>query len=119
MRNMSAILGVTAILALAGCSHTEMARQSQPPRAFVVYFQNGTATLTPEAQQIVDEVADAARHSERSEVIVAGVTDRRADQALTARRTAAVEAALRREGVAETMVSLRSSSNISVAAAPN
>jgi len=63
--------------------------------------------LTPEAQQVIHAVADAARRHERSDVIIDGIAHRDNGSALASRRAAAVASALRRAGVAETMVSLR------------
>jgi len=107
MRSGTAIVSIAALLALAGC--TEQTAQQSEPKAFVVYFQSGSAELTPEAQQIVAEIAKAARNAEHPEITVEGVADRgNADGELTARRTAAVENALRADGVVDATVALRS-----------
>src|SRR5579863_5506147 len=108
MRTATAVMSIAAMLALAGCGATQTAQQAEP-RAFVVYFQTGSAELTPEGRQIVGEIATAARNAERPEITVEGVADRTStDRDLTARRTAAVESALRTDGVTDAMVTLRS-----------
>jgi outer membrane protein OmpA-like peptidoglycan-associated protein len=106
MRNAKTIVSIAALLTLAGCA-AQTAQQAEP-RAFVVYFETGSARLTPEAQQIVAEIADAAKQSRHLDITVNGAadgTDGR-DAALAGRRAAAVEAALRADGVADTVVSV-------------
>jgi len=108
MRTVTAVFAATAMLALAACD-TETAQQAQP-RAFVVYFERGSAELTPEAQAIVAEVAGAAQKSERAEITVEGAADRGdRDADLAARRAAAVGQALHAAGVSEAEVSVRGS----------
>jgi cytochrome c oxidase subunit II len=106
MRTITALFAATSMLALTACE-TETAQQAQP-RAFVVYFQRGSAELTPEAQAIVSEVAGAAQKSQRAEITVEGVADRgNRDADLAARRAAAVEQALHAAGISEAEVSVR------------
>lgn len=106
MRSATAIMSIATVLALAGCGAARTAQQPEP-KAFVVYFQSGSAELTPEAQQIVAEIATAARNAEHPEITIEGVADRSDDHDLTARRTAAVGSALQADGVADATVTLR------------
>jgi len=100
-----AIVAVTAALAFGSCGAASAAPEQS--RVFGVYFTSGSATLTPEAQQVIHAVADAAQRHERSDLVIDGIAHRDNGSALASRRAAAVASALRRAGVAETMVSLR------------
>jgi cytochrome c oxidase subunit 2 len=115
MRTVTALVTV-AMLALSGCA-IETAQQTAP-RAYVVYFQRGSAELTPEAQAIVAEIAGTAQKAGSAEIAVEGAADRagNSDADLAARRAAAVENALRAAGVPNAMVSVRSDDSTTAAA---
>jgi outer membrane protein OmpA-like peptidoglycan-associated protein len=102
-------MSMVAMLALTGCAR-ELSQQSEP-RAFVVYFENGSTELTPEAQGIVADIASAAQKATRAEVTIEGTAARTADAGnganLAARRTLAVKDALRAAGVPESSIGLR------------
>ena len=111
MRTATAAVSIAAMLALTGCAG-ELAQQAES-KAFVIYFQNGSAELTPDAQRAVAEIASAAKKAERSELTIEGTAARTADAAsgsdanVDARRVRAVEDALRAAGVAESTIDLR------------
>jgi outer membrane protein OmpA-like peptidoglycan-associated protein len=99
------------MLALTGCAGRPA--QQAETKAFVIYFQNGSAELTPDAQRTVAEIASAANKARRSELTIEGTVARTADAAsggdanVGARRARAVEDALRADGVAESAIDLR------------
>ena len=105
MRTITA-LATIAMLALSGCA-METAQEAAP-RAYVVYFQRGSAELTPEAQAIVAEIAGTAQKAGYAEIAVEGAADRsgNANVALSEQRVASVENALRAAGVADAKVSV-------------
>ena len=77
-----------------------------PPRiikTFVVYFDFNTATITPEAKKVLDEVAAAQAELKPMAIFLAGHTDTVGNaaynQALSNKRAAAVAAALAKVGV--------------------
>jgi outer membrane protein OmpA-like peptidoglycan-associated protein len=97
---------VLALLALAGCATKEPAEPAAGPQLFVVYFQTGAATLTPDATQIVATAAAAARERTPSKLIVEGHADGGTtnDAALADQRALAVMAALTGDGVDATAI---------------
>jgi outer membrane protein OmpA-like peptidoglycan-associated protein len=58
-----------ALLALAACASLDK------PRDFIVFFQTDQATLTPEAQQVIADVAKQAKDVSPSKIVVAGRAD--------------------------------------------
>jgi outer membrane protein OmpA-like peptidoglycan-associated protein len=111
MRTTTAAVSIAAMLTLTGCAG-EPTQQAES-KAFVIYFQNGSAELTPDAQRTVAEIASAVKEAERSELTIEGTAARTADAASSsdanvgARRALAVENALRADGVAESAIGLR------------
>jgi outer membrane protein OmpA-like peptidoglycan-associated protein len=99
------------MLTLTGCAG-EPTQQAET-KAFVIYFQNGSAELTPDAQRAIAEIASTATKAERSELTIEGTAARTANAAsggdanVGARRALAVENALRADGVAESTIDLR------------
>jgi OOP family OmpA-OmpF porin len=53
-----------------------LSAQPQPPRSFTLYFQEGTADLTPESAPLLDEIAADLKRRGSPEVVVIGHTDR-------------------------------------------
>jgi outer membrane protein OmpA-like peptidoglycan-associated protein len=111
MRTTTAAVSIAAMLALTGC--TGEPSQQAETKAFVIYFQNGSAELTPDAQRTVAEIASVAKEAGHSELTIEGTAARTADAAsggdatVGARRALAVEDALRADGVAESAIDLR------------
>ncbi len=74
-----------------------------PQRQFMLYFDTNSATLSPEAQSIVQQAAEAARHAQITHIAVTGHTDTvgtaRYNQRLSDRRAAAVSQGLIGQGV--------------------
>jgi hypothetical protein len=96
MRGKIAIVFVC--LALAGCS-TVRDYVYGPPTAFIVFFPEKSATLTPDGAAIVKTAADAIRKQHPATVqIAAGVTS---GMEMSAPRFAAVRKQLVDDGVDE------------------
>jgi outer membrane protein OmpA-like peptidoglycan-associated protein len=95
-----AALGLTMML--AGCAASE-------PRQFVVFFGTDDASLTPAAQQLVAEIAAAARDQHSSKIAVAGYGDGAGaqDAALADRRATTVVRALAAAGVGPSSIEKR------------
>lgn len=53
-----------------------LSAQPLPPRSFTLYFQEGTADLTPESVPLLDEIAADLQRRGSPEVVVIGHTDR-------------------------------------------
>jgi hypothetical protein len=86
-----------ALLVLAGCATAP----AVGPQQFVVYFETGADTLTPEAREVVGSAADAARAHPPGKITVEGHADGGTanDAALADKRALAVIAALSGDGV--------------------
>jgi outer membrane protein OmpA-like peptidoglycan-associated protein len=80
-----------------------------PERRYPVFFTPGSATLSPEASSIVQEVATRAQNSRPRQLLVEGHANGAgpAAAALAAARDTAVEAALRADGVDPALITLR------------
>jgi outer membrane protein OmpA-like peptidoglycan-associated protein len=63
------VIGAVAVL-VAACTH-----RLESPREFVVFFETDQAALTPEAQQVIGQVADNARELHPSKIVIAGRAD--------------------------------------------
>ena len=104
------LIASAAGLLLAACQQPQMA--SPPPatpvkQLFVVYFNTGQSDLSPDAQAKIDQAAATFKQGGTA-VAVKGHADRVGDQGanlrLSMRRTAAVKAALMRDGVPESAI---------------
>ena len=95
----SATLGVA--LVLAACTP-----HLATPREYIVFFETDQARLTPEAQQLIHEVASNARDLHPSKVVVAGRADGGTahDATLADERAIAVMQALAKEGLAPSLL---------------
>ena len=87
------------VLLLAGCATNPPA--PPPPKQFDVFFQVGSARLTPEGQRVVDTIAAAVRGAKPSSVVVEGEADgtQPKDAQLADQRATTVTSALRAAGV--------------------
>ena len=96
------------LAALAGCAGFRSGPAAEGP--FLVFFETGSATLTPEAREIVRQAAEAAEASPPDSIVVLGHAStegtREANQTLSARRVRAVERALEQSGVAPALLRL-------------
>ena len=108
------LIASAAALLLAACQQQPQPSQtaSAPPAAqlkqlFVVYFNTGQSDLSPDAQAKIDQAAATFKQGGTA-VAVKGHADRVGDQGanvrLSMRRTAAVKAALMRDGVPESAI---------------
>ncbi len=95
------ILGAAALVALAACTTPLPA-----PRNFTVFFLTDTAELGPTAQQVVTQIAEAAKSSNPSRIVVSGRADGNTahDASLADQRGAVVMRALVDQGVAATRI---------------
>jgi outer membrane protein OmpA-like peptidoglycan-associated protein len=89
----------------AGCAAFEPSPSDGP---FLLFFETGSADLTPEAQAIVAKAAAAAQERRPSAIAVLGYASREgeaaANRALSERRVQAVERALEQAGVAPALL---------------
>ena len=105
------LIASAAGLLLAACQ--QQPQMASPPPAtqlkqlFVVYFNTGQSDLSPEAQATITQAAATFRQGGTA-VAVKGHADRVGDQGMNLRlslaRTAAVKAALMRDGVPESAI---------------
>ena len=89
-------------LLLAACTgNPPPASQPLPPKQFDIFFQVGSARLTPEGKQVVDAIAASARDTKPSSVVVEGEADgtQPKDAQLADQRATAVTGALKAAGV--------------------
>jgi outer membrane protein OmpA-like peptidoglycan-associated protein len=68
------ILALMSLIALCGLASTSVA-QAQPNQQFVVYFRDGDAALTGDANALVDRVIAAARAHRPVRIELIGVND--------------------------------------------
>jgi OmpA family len=106
------LIASAAALLLAACQQQQPQMASPPPAApvkqlFVVYFNTGQSDLSPEAQATITQAAATFRQGGTA-VAVKGHADRVGNQGVNLRlslaRTAAVKAALMRNGVPEAAI---------------
>jgi hypothetical protein len=106
------LIASAAALLLAACQQQQPQMASPPPAApvkqlFVVYFNTGQSALSPEAQATITQAAATFRQGGTA-VAVKGHADRVGDQGanlrLSLQRSAAVKAALLRNGVPEAAI---------------
>jgi outer membrane protein OmpA-like peptidoglycan-associated protein len=105
-----------AVVLLAACEQKQAVvaaaspNTPQPARTFTLFFGYDQATLSPEAQAVVDEAAAAAKARRSARVTVAGHADTYGDtaynMALSQRRAEAVKDALARDGVDQAAVAV-------------
>ena len=99
---MRRFVPVVSLILLAACNANPPA--PPPPKQFDIFFQVGSAKLTPEGQQVVDTAVAAIRDTKPSSIVVEGeadgttpkdaqLADQRATTVTTALKTAGVDAA--------------------------
>jgi outer membrane protein OmpA-like peptidoglycan-associated protein len=96
------IVLIAISVALAACTQPSAPPPEPPPtRVFTVYFDASSADLTPTAQEIIGNVADALRRDQPSKIIVEGQARAGApgDAELAVKRADTVVAALAKAGV--------------------
>jgi outer membrane protein OmpA-like peptidoglycan-associated protein len=93
---VSRIFAVIMLTALAACGST-----LNQPRSYLVYFDNDSATLTPDGQRIVGTIVTGIKDNAPSKVVVAGRADGSTahDATLADQRAVAVMQALTQQGV--------------------
>jgi outer membrane protein OmpA-like peptidoglycan-associated protein len=98
------VIGAVAVL-VAACT-----QRLESPREFVVFFETDQAGLTPEAQQVIGQVADNARELRPSKIVVAGRADGGTahDATLADQRATAVMNRLTDDGVASSLLEKQS-----------
>ena len=98
---MRRIVLLMFLVLLGACATTP-----PPPRQFDVFFQVNSAKLTPEGQQIVDQIVAAIRDTQPSSVVVEGeangATPR--DAQLADQRAATVAGALKAAGIDQSKI---------------
>ena len=88
---------------LASCASPESEQQLYPPKSFFVFFAVDSADLTPEANQVIERIAEEARRIQATGVGIVGyaspVGTASHNLRLSDMRATAVEVALRSRGV--------------------
>jgi putative hemolysin len=105
------LIASAAGLLLAACQQQQAPMASPPPtqvkQLYVVYFNTGQSDLSPDTQATIAQAAATFRQGGQA-VAVKGHADRVGDQGMNLRlslaRTAAVKAALMRDGVPESAI---------------
>ena len=94
---VSRIFSVIMLAALAACGGSAL----NQPRSYLVYFDNDSATLTPDGQRIVGTIVTGIKDNSPSKVVVAGRADGSTahDATLADQRAVAVMQALTQQGV--------------------
>lgn len=75
---MGRLIGVVLAMALlVGCAGQQQpeAKPAPKPTSFVIFFGTGDATLSSAAQQLIEEIATAARSQRPRRIIVTGYGD--------------------------------------------
>ena len=98
---MRRIFPLVFVLLVAAC-----AVKPPPPKQFDIFFQVGSAKLTPEAQQIVDVIAATIRDTKPSSIVVEGEADgtQLKDAQLADQRATTVTSALKAAGVDQSKI---------------
>lgn len=101
---MRRIVPLVSLILLAACNANPPA--PLPPKQFDIFFQVGSARLTPEAQQVVDTAVAAVRDTKPSSVVVEGQADGATpkDAQLADQRATTVTTALKAAGVDPTKI---------------
>ena len=96
---MRRLVPLGLMLLLAACAATPAS--PPPPKRFDIFFQVGSARLTPEGRQVVDAVAASIRDTKPSSIVVEGEADgtQPKDAQLADQRATAVTSALKAAGV--------------------
>jgi hypothetical protein len=92
-------------LLLAACAANPPA--PPPPKQFDIFFQVGSAKLTPEGQQVVDTIVASVRDTKPSSIVVEGEADgtQLKDAQLADQRAITVTSALKAAGVDQSKIS--------------
>jgi hypothetical protein len=101
---MRRIVPVVSLILLAACNANPPARPA--PKQFDVFFQVGSARLTPEGQQVVDTAVATIRDTKPSSIVVEGEADGGTpkDAQLADQRATTVTNALKTAGVDSTKI---------------
>jgi outer membrane protein OmpA-like peptidoglycan-associated protein len=102
-------LGPIAAWIMVALTAALLACATPQPRQFVIFFGTDQSNLTPEAQQLVSEIAAAAREQQPTSIAVAGYGDgtTAADAALADRRAETVIRALAGAGIDSKLIDKR------------
>lgn len=103
MRHSARRLILAAVLGLLAACASSDGERLYPPKSFFVFFAVDSADLTPEAQLVIERIAEEARQTRATGVGVVGYASPVGSSAhnlrLSDMRAAAVEVALRSRGV--------------------
>jgi outer membrane protein OmpA-like peptidoglycan-associated protein len=94
---VSRFFALIMLTALAACTGSTL----DQPRSYLVYFDNDSATITPDGQRIIGTIVTGIKDSAPSKVVVAGRADGSTahDATLANQRAAVVMQALTQQGV--------------------
>ncbi|HWE75892.1 MAG TPA: OmpA family protein [Stellaceae bacterium] len=94
---VSRFVALLLLTALAACTGSSL----NQPRSYLVYFDNDSATLTPDAQRIIGTIVTGIKDTSPSKVAIAGRADGSTahDATLADQRAVAVMQALTQQGV--------------------
>ena len=115
-KSLSALFGLALLLTACGESTQNMSLR-QPPaaapapqKAWMVFFDTDSATLSQQGTMTIGEAASVAKSTPNARVAIAGYTDTEGNpaynQALSVRRATAVKNALVSSGVAPQAITL-------------
>jgi hypothetical protein len=101
---MRRIVSLVLLVLLAACAANPPA--PPPPKQFDIFFQVGSARLTPEGQQVVDTIVAAVRDTKPSSIVVEGEADgtQPKDAQLADQRAITVTSALKAAGVDQSKI---------------
>jgi outer membrane protein OmpA-like peptidoglycan-associated protein len=99
---VSRFFALIMLTALAACTGSTL----DQPRSYLVYFDNDSATITPDGQRIIGTIVTGIKDSAPSKVVVAGRADGSTahDATLADQRAVAVMQALTQQGVSANKV---------------
>ncbi len=107
LRTTRRLLVIAAIGLLGACASGDGERL-HPPKSFFVFFAVDSAELSPEAQQVIERIADEVRRIEATGVGIVGyaspVGTPSHNLRLSDLRATAVEVALRSRGVSREII---------------